>query len=509
MPPRRSIALGATSVVAAFALTLALAACDPLPGGGVVSTVGEVDFASPLRIPPLAESTTDDAGTRHFSLTAQAGSTEFTAGVATTTWGYDGDFLGPTLVADAGEKVQVDIANDLDEETTVHWHGMHLPAAADGGPHSPIAPGASSSPAWRIDQSAATLWYHPHITGNTEHQASMGLDGLFIVRDAAEAALPLPRRYGVDDIPLVVQDVRFGDDGQFDTGVKGYIGTLGDQVLVNGSLGAHFDVTTTVVRVRLLNGSPARVYDFGFDDGRRFDQIASDGGLLEAPVATTGLVLSPGERAEILVTLAPGESTVLRSTPPDLGMNPTTGERNGASDSFDLLELRAADTLATVGTLPAALVPVERLDPADAAKTRSFVLSDARINNELMDMGRVDVVALLGDTEVWVVDNSMAQPHSFHVHGLQLQVLDIDGVAPPRGLAGWKDTVYVPPGSQYRLIMRFDDYADPRTPYMFHCHLLQHEDDGMMGQFVVVEPGDEEYAGVSAAPAGGHTAHGG
>jgi bilirubin oxidase len=337
----------------------------------------------------------------------------------------------------------------------------------------------------------------------------MGLDGLFIVHDAAEAALPLPRQYGVDDIPLVVQDVRFDDDGQFDTGVKGYIGTLGDQVLVNGSLGAHFDVATTVVRLRLVNGSPARVYDFGFDDGRRFAQIASDGGLLEAPADVDAIELSPGERAEILVTLTPGETTVLRSTPPELGMNMMTGERNGAADSFDLLELRAAGTLATVGTVPAALVPIERLVAADAAQTRAFVLSDNRINNERMDMSRVDVVALLDTTEVWVVDNSMAQPHSFHVHGLQFQVLDVDGTAPPPGLAGWKDTVYVPPGSQYRLILRFEDYADPRTPYMFHCHLLRHEDDGMMGQFVVVEPGDEQYAGVSAEPAAGHDGHGG
>jgi FtsP/CotA-like multicopper oxidase with cupredoxin domain len=354
-----------------------------------------------------------------------------------------------------------------------------------------IAAGASASPAWTIDQNAATLWYHPHLDGETERQAAMGLDGMFIVHDDAEAALPLPRDYGVDDIPVIVQDVRFDEHNQFTSDVQGYIGAIGDELLVNGTIGPYLDVTTDLVRLRLLNASTARSYDFGFDDGRGFSLIATDGGLLGAPVDTDHIQLSPGERAEILVSVTPGETTILRSTPPDLGQDSAQAEKNAGADSLDVLQLRAAASLESVATVPDTLVPMTAMLPADAAVTRTFTLSDATINGKRMDMTRVDAAVTLGSTEVWSISNSMAQPHSFHVHGLQFQVLTVDAEPPPPELSGWKDTVFVPPGAQIRIIMRFDDYADASVPYMFHCHMLTHEDDGMMGQFVVVRAGEE------------------
>ena len=473
-------------VVTLVALTTVLSGCST--GTPTVDTIGSVAFDTPLRIPPLAESTTDAEGRRTFALAAEEGETEFTPQTPTTTAGYNGSYLGPTIVAERGDDVRIALSNTLDEPTTVHWHGMHLPAKADGGPHQPVAPGDDWAPRWTIDQPAATLWYHPHPHGQTEKQVGRGLAGMFIVRDPAEAALALPREYGVDDIPVIVQDVRFDGDGQFVSDTRDYVGPMGDRLLVNGTLGPRLDVTSDVVRLRLLNASPARIYNFVLDDGRALALIGTDGGLLERPFETPSVQLSPGERAEVLVRMAPGESVRLQSRDVDLGAN-GLGGANGGGDAFDVLEIVASEALNSVATVPAELVPLPRLDDADATAERRFVLDGKQINQEGMDLSRIDEVVTLGATEVWDVRNNMAQPHSFHVHDVQFQVLSIAGNPPPPQLAGWKDTILLRPNTDHRIIMRFTDYADPNTPYMYHCHLLQHEDQGMMGQFVVVEPG--------------------
>ena len=455
-----------------------------------MNTVGSVDFSNPLSIPPLAPSTVAADGTRSFDLNAQAGSTEFTDGVRTDTWGYDQGFLGPTIVAERGEHVQMNVTNELPEATSVHWHGMHLPARMDGGPHQPIEPGGVWNPDWTIDQPAATLWYHPHVNGKTEFQVEKGLAGMIILHDDAERALNLPSVYGVDDIPLLVQDRRFDEAGQISTDVRGYIGPIGDQVLVNGTLAPYQDVTTDVVRLRLLNASSSRVYNFGFDDDRAFDLIATDGGLLEAPAPMQGIRLSPGERAEVLVRMVPGETVNLQSTPPDLGLESGVNEQNAGADTLDVLQLRAAPALQTVGSVPDSLVPVDRLVQSDASQQRSFILNGMNINNRLMDMGRIDETVTAGATEVWTVENTMPMPHNFHVHAVQFQVLRVGSAPPPPELSGWKDTIYLEPGTRYELIMKFGSDTDPDFPYMYHCHMLAHEDAGMMGQFVVVKPGE-------------------
>lgn len=485
--PRATIAVLSAMTTIALGTTLALAGCG-LFGNRTLSTIGKVDFASPLPVPPLAESHLDDDGTRVFALDAQSGSSEFLPGVQTETWGFGRPYLGPTLVANVGETVAVDVTNSLDEPTTVHWHGMHLPAEMDGGPHQLVQPGESWRPAWTVKQDAATLWYHPHPHGETEEQVGMGMAGMFILKDAAEAALPLPRDYGVDDIPVIVQDVAFDREGQLTESYAEFAGQLGDQLLVNGAIGPYLDVSTDVVRLRLLNASQARSYAFAFADDREFAMMASDGGLLEQSLPLTVIQLSPGERAEILVSMTAGESVVLQSRPQDLG-GLFVGN-GGAHDSFDVLELRAAATLETRGTVPGALVPMERLDAAAASAERGFDLDSTQINGRDMEPSRIDEVVTVGSTEIWTVRNGMAAPHSFHVHDVQFQVLSVDGAAPPPQLAGWKDTVYLLPNLDYRLIMRFEDYTDPDTPYMYHCHLLRHEDGGMMGQFIVVKPGE-------------------
>lgn len=499
-PRRRTVAIIAATAVALGATAATGAVAASVFAAPVVSTIDAVEFDRPLIIPPIAPSTVTEDGERVVELTAQSGTTEFRNGVATPTAGFSQNYLGPTILAARHDDLAVEISNGLAEPTTVHWHGMHLPAAMDGGPHSLIDAGDSFRAAWTIDQPAATLWYHPHPHGATTQQVRQGMAGLVILTDEEEAALPLPRDYGVDDIPVVVADVRFNDQGEFLHDDASFVGALGDELLVNGTLGPYQEVTSELVRLRLVNASSARVYEFALEDQRPVKLIASDGGLLAAPVETTSVVLSPGERAEIVVTFEPGETVRLQSIAPDLGNVGLSFGSIGARDQFDVLELRAAATLTQGTSVPSVL---SDLAPASApfdAVTRSFVLDNTEINGLAMDMNRIDATVELGSQEVWAVTNVMTLPHNFHIHGPQFRVLSIDGEAPPAALAGLKDTVYLEPGRRYRLLVSFEDYADPTTPYMFHCHLLSHEDDGMMGQFVVVEPGQPTDASPTSAP---------
>ncbi|MFD7023983.1 multicopper oxidase family protein [Promicromonospora sukumoe] len=496
-----------SAAAGAVALLLGLAGCGLVPGS--VTPVDDVEFTNELAIPPLAPSRMVD-GTRVFSLTAQEGTTELLPGVETRTWGFDGSYLGPTLRAERGERVAVEVTNDLPEATSVHWHGMHLPAAMDGGPHQEVGPGATWRPTWEIDQPAATLWYHPHPHGATEKHVYRGLAGLFLLDDDASAAADLPQEYGVDDVPVVVQDKLLDDDGQLELSDNGSEpGTLGGIVLANGTVGAYHDVTTERVRLRLLNGSTARTYQLGFPD-REMDLVATDGGLLDAPVRLEQVRLAPGERAEVVVRMEPGETTRLHSFEADLG-GVVVPFAMGGNDAFDVLELRAADSLTPSpepAWTPSAHAEHDALRESDAAVTREFELDDRHINGRTMDMRRVDEAVTVGDTEIWEVRSIVPMPHTFHVHDVQFRVLTVDGDPPPPELAGPKDTVYLEPNRTYRLLMRFEDYTDADVPYMFHCHMLLHEDEGMMGQFVVVEPGQD----VGTVPAhdgdAGHGGHG-
>lgn len=453
-----------------------------------LSTADKIEFVNPLAVPPLAESRLDADGRRVFDLTARPGHHDFGAGPVAT-WGFNGDYLGPTLRAARGEQVVVNVHNELPEVTSVHWHGMHVPAEMDGGPHQPVPPGGSWTATWLVDQPAATLWYHPHPHGATEPHIYRGLAGVFLIDDEATADLPLPREYGVDDFPVVVQDKRFTDDGRLnDRHSLGGAGILGDTVVVNGTLAPYLEVTTQLVRLRLLNGSTARSYDFGFTDDREFALIGTDAGLREQPLRTSRIMLSPGERAEIVVGMRPGERVVLRSTPPDLGGG-AMDRMSGGADTLDILQLRAAERLAASPALPEQLVEVPTPDPA-GGQAREFQLSNREINGRKMDMSRIDFAAPAGSTEVWRVINKDGVPHNFHAHGVSFQVRSVDGAPPPAYLRGWKDTVYLRPHVTHELVVPLPDYRDPDTPYMYHCHLVAHEDQGMMGQFVLVGPGE-------------------
>lgn len=471
-----------------------ISAIRVLTGNDPESNVGELAFRTPLSIPPLLEGDLDDRGRRVFDLTLQTGSRRIVPAGEATTWGVNGPLLGPTLRARRGDVIALGVHNELPEDTTIHWHGMHLPAAMDGGPHQMIATGESWHPEWTVENPASTLWYHPHPHGRTAEHVYRGVAGLFLIEDDESDRLDLPREYGVDDVPLVVQDRLFDDSGELEFRNTGGLGLFGDTILVNGTYDPSFAVTRTLTRFRILNGSNTRFYNLGFTDDRSFRLAATENGLVPGdPVELTRLLVGPGERAEIVVAFAPGDDVVLRSHAHDLGQNRFNFENTGEEDTFDIIRLVADAELTESPPLPDRLTTSGGAPDVPASTTvREFQLSGiSLIGTRSMDMSRIDEVVPAGALEVWEV-KSNGQPHTFHIHGATFHVLDVNGDEPPVHLRGPKDTVFVSPGHAVRLAVQFDHHTDPDTPYMFHCHLLRYEDNGMMGQFVVVEPGTED-----------------
>jgi blue copper oxidase len=494
---RRHFLLGL--VASPLALSLSCAGQSGLAAGQ------EERRLRPLPIPPLADSTVDSSGARTFALRAAAGRAEIVAGKSTATWGYNGPLLGPTLRARSGESIAVDFENGLAVPTTVHWHGMHLPARCDGGPHQTVQPGGRWRPSWTVRQPAATLWYHPHPHGETEKHIYRGLAGLLIVDD--DATVDLPHDYGVDDIPLIIQDRRFTATGALDESDSTDVGLLGDTIVTNGIAGAYLPIHSQRVRLRILNGSGGRLYNLGFGQDREFHVVGSDGGLLSAPTKVTRVQLSPGERVEIVVDIASGPPILLRSYPiaHQAGLAPAEAARFGMNDAFDILELRPGRTLRKCAPLPAALAVLAPADVSHVAAERSFDMKWFMINRSRMDMNRIDFCPTVDTNEIWTVRNVDNWPHNFHVHDAQFRVIDIDGSPPPAELAGYKDTVYTPPGQRIRLAVRFSEYTDPTYPYMYHCHLAMHEDQGMMGQFLVLAPSQEPTPMRMDMSGGGHS----
>ena len=471
--------------------TLALVGCEyDRTTAGPISTTDTLDFANRLRIPALADSTVDNDGIRVFRLSAVSGSAEFLSGQSTPTWGYtdgryDAGYLGPTLRAAQGERVRVTVENRLSEITTMHWHGMHLPARYDGGPHQPITAGELWQPEWMINQSAATLWYHLHPHGDTEFQVTRGLAGLFYIDDGQNP--DLPHQYGIDDIPVILQDHTFDSRGRFQLRGRAVTGLLGNKILVNGTYNPHLPVTTRRVRLRILNASTARIYHLAFADDREFALVATDSGFLPSPQPTRRLLLSPAERAEILLDLQPGDRPVLRSLPWDLGMITPLTNGAGGNDHLDLLQLRAGNSLADSGRLPDRLETSPAIALDHVAAHRTFQLDGREINGHQMEMSRIDTVVGAGTTELWTVHNTHNQPHNFHVHGVAFQIVP-PGTTTPDPRLGWKDTVLLAAGEAVQLAITFPPYQDPLTPYIYHCHLMWHEDVGMMAQFTMVDP---------------------
>lgn len=444
-------------------------------------------FDNELTIPPEMELEEIEPGVKRFELSVQRGEMSFLESGSSPTMGVNGSYLGPAIRANKGDRVVLDVLNRLDEDTTMHWHGMEVPAIMDGTPHQTIGPGSSWIAEYEIVQEAATLWYHPHTHGNTARQVFQGIAGLFIIDDENSQSLDLPDTYGVDDFPLVIQDREFNGDGSLRYRVR-QGGNYGDEILVNGTYNPQLSVESRPTRFRILNGSNARIYWLGFEDQRTFLQIATDGGFLESPVETNRVRLAPGERAEIVVVFTDGQPAMLQSFP-DGPIFETIGLWLGGVTNgyFDILRFEPSKSTPAPHRIPQKLNTIERLTVEQSAKTRPMNLGPMLINGRSMNMRRIDERVRLGDVEVWRIRNFVGRPHPFHVHLVQFLVLDRDGRPPSPQESGWKDTVLVEPGETVNVIMKFARYADPDTPYMYHCHILEHEDRGMMGQFVVEE----------------------
>ena len=507
---RRTV-LGWTAAVGATIVAPALGFGGYLYADSGRSNTGTLKFRNRLKIPPLLEPTVDTDGRKRFRLQLAEGEVELLPGTGTKTWGANGPILAPTLRARRGERVAVDVTNKLGETTTIHWHGMHLPPKMDGGPHQMIKRQQTWQPYWTIEQRAATLWYHPHLHQATAMHVYRGIAGLFLIDDDESDALPLPRRYGVDDIPLVLQDRKIDDDGALDTSDMQFsgltvTGLLGDKMLVNGTYDPYLEVSTTRVRFRLLNGANARVFDVGFTDNRTFQLVATEQGLRDQPLELKRLMLSPGERAEIVVSFAPGDQVIMRSFAPDMGANWAYERLAGGSDTMDLVKIVTAATLTASPELPATLAPPVPVPAVTRPDPFRLTMGDFLLNGQTMDESRVDRVVLTGSVEKWEIVNGQSLPHNFHIHGCAFHILDMDGKPPPEYLRGEKDTVYVPPGVTVQLAARFLSHSDVRSPFMFHCHILAHEDAGMMGQFLTVSDRD---AKLVPATLESHAHHGG
>lgn len=430
-------------------------------------------------------------------------------GNQTITGGINGKFWGPTLFINKGDVVHMNVQNNLNDSTTIHWHGMHLPAVMDGGPHQVIPPGTLWQPYWTVTNNAATYWYHPHLHMTTEEQITKGIGGLIVVRDSIESALALPRKYSVDDIPLVLQDRDFTTSNQFS------VVPYGDSMMTNMTLRAQYNIPAQVVRFRILNAAIERSYNLGFSDNRTFYVITSDGGLLDAPVAKTKYLIHAGERVEILVncTGQSGTSVDLKAFNSQLGNFVAGGENfpNGPFANalghidFNILHLNiGAPTAAPITTIPSTLTTNTLLNSANANVIRYLTISDSAgvtnppilgpnafiINHKLFDINYIEYQVPLNNTEIWQITSSSVFGHPFHIHDVQFNILSINGVAPDATQAGWKDVVFVPgktgaTNTVVRFIAKFEDYADASHPFMYHCHIALHEDEGMMGQFVV------------------------
>lgn len=431
-------------------------------------------------------------------------------GNQTITEGINGKFWGPTLIFNQGDTVHINVQNNLNDSTTVHWHGMHLPAVMDGGPHQIIPPGTIWQPYWKVTNNAATYWYHPHLHTMTEDQIIKGLGGLIIVRDPVESALALPRTYGVDDIPLVLTDRDIDASNQF---VKV---PYGDSIMVNGTLRPQYSVPAQIVRFRILDVAIERSYNIGFSDNRNFSVICSDGGLLNAPVSVNRYLLHAGERIEILVDFngQSGTAVDLKAYNASLTPNIAGGESFiggpfgnylGHLD-FTMLHINiAAQTGSPITIIPTTLTTNVLLDTANATITRQLTISDSTgvsnilgpnafiINHKLFDISYNEYQVPIGNTEIWQITSSSVFGHPFHIHDVQFNIVSVNGVAPVPAQAGWKDVVFVPARlgpmtpSIVKFIAKFEDYADSLHPFMYHCHISLHEDEGMMGQFVVTE----------------------
>lgn len=487
-------------------------------------------FVDRLSIPPVAKS----VGLKNGRLAAEENAPLYRISMRqvethmhrdlppTKIWTYGSSLPGPTIEARCGQPLFVEWANDLPSKhllpidysihgarkelpevrTIVHLHGGRVPAASDGYPENWYAPGKSLINFYPNKQDATMLWYHDHAMAITRLNVFAGLMGLYVIRDEFEDGLDLPK--GEYEIPIVLFDRSFRADGQLHYPVspdpmKPWVSEFfGDAILANGKLFPFADVKPAKYRLRLLNASNSRFCYLSFSDGREFWQIGSDQGLLAAPVELKNLTLAPAERADVVVDFerGGGKAIVLRS------------------DTYDILQFRVAGASEQKPqTIPNQLRPVRRIEERDAIKTRELTLGGGgdpddpttmfqpMLLNDAYWHDPVTENPRLNTTEIWSLVNVTDDSHPIHLHLVRFQILDrrpfdvftylnerklaytADAIPPDENERGWKDTVRADPGVVTRIIIRFEGFAGR---YVWHCHVLEHEDYEMMRPYDVL-----------------------
>ena len=492
-----------------------------------------------------------DAG-HPFNVTARATEQQLPSGQKISMLTYDVDqggrnFLNPVLRVRRGGVLQAKFWNQLDETSIIHWHGLRVDANNDGNPHYAVQPGEIYDYRIGLINRAATCWYHPHPHGLSAGQIYRGLASFLIVEDDESDALAkaLDLKLGITDLPLLLQDRRLDADGRFVRSLEVadlFLGYLGTEPLVNYAANSSIVATPRVYRLRLLNGSSARIYRLAFvlaDKACPFHVIGTDGGLLEHPITAQEAFLAPGERLDVLIdlrTIAPQSTLTLRSLEFDAmratlaelcttrpaqkalarhaahGRTPVAEASKadvpqqslGDGAAFDLLTIEVIDGPAYTRQIPAILSKPPSIDTRNV-RVRTFDLDHERlqwrINGVRFDMLATQLAVARGSIEIWELRNPPGgMPHPMHFHGFPFRVLDRKGspeqvrhlAVDARGLSaaetGWKDTVLVWPGERVRIALDFSHDFPGEQVYMLHCHNLEHEDQGMMLNVRIVPP---------------------
>ena len=437
-------------------------------------TTPEQPLNSPEILKPDKETDTD----MYYTITAQTGVVQLLPGAKTKTWGYNAPLLGKTVLFKNGKTIHMHLVNHLPEVTTYHWHGLEIPGPIeDGGCHAPVYPGESRDITFKINQPAAMVWLHAHPCPSTAEQVWHGLAAAAIVQDQHEASLPLPRNYGVDDIPVILQDRRFHENNQWDYRADyDPDGVLGPTPMINGTINPYFDVTTQKVRLRFLDGANRREWRLHFSDDLEFTQIAGDLSLLPHPVKMTKLMITAAERQEIVVDFVkyqPGDVVTLYS------------------DDTPLIHFRIHDFKPDHTAIPDTLF--ETPDPAvDEEMGVHHVTLDGcdesvAMNGKKFKMERIDYEMPMHKVQIWDIENTNDKPgmiHPYHMHGCAFTIISRNGKAPLPNETGLKDTVVVNPQEHVRIKVWF---IVPGI-FMYHCHIIEHEDGGMMAQIKVIDP---------------------
>jgi spore coat protein A, manganese oxidase len=452
-------------------------------------------FQQPFRIPPTLNPVRSDDTTDYYEITMQKAQVEILPGLKTEIWGYNGITPGPLIRQMRNRKSVVRFKNLLNESTAIHLHGMASLPHYDGYAEDLIPPNYYKDYKYPNDR-AATLWYHDHAVHQTSRHVYMGLAGMYCVQDDLELNLPLPK--GDYDVPLIIQDKQFSSDGSLVFNDRRNLGLYGDIMMVNGVPLPRMEVANRKYRFRVLNAGASRSLNLSLSTGDPLIVIATDAGLLGAPVPVKTLRMGTAERYEFIIDFSKypiGTQIELRN--PISASNVDTDTRSQQVMRFDVTRQAEDDS-----RIPDVIRPVKPIPVSDAVRTRTFRFgrggNDWVINGRTWDKGRIEANPNVGDVEIWTLVNTGGSwVHPVHIHLVDLQLLDRNGLPPLPYERGWKDVFYLADGERIRVIAKFGPHAGK---YMMHCHNIVHEDHDMMTQFEVGTGGLDPIATAPAQP---------